>query len=96
MPRNFFRRIEVVTPVEDPALRDRVLNQILGIQLADTAKASFLGPDGLYTPAPGIKPGTGRNSQSEFMALAMGESMPRRKTAAKRRFPMIRLEPRPR
>jgi polyphosphate kinase len=96
MPRNFFRRIEVVTPVEETALRDRIINQILAVQLGDTAKATFLKPDGLYAPAATVKPGAGRNSQSEFMALALGESMPRRKAAAKRKFPVIRLEPRPR
>jgi polyphosphate kinase len=95
MPRNFFRRIEIVTPVEEPALRDRIIQQILALQLADTAKASLLGSDGTYAPAQ-AKPGSGRNSQSEFMALALGESMPRRKAAAKRKFPVIRLEPRPR
>src|SRR6202012_5024261 len=29
MPRNFFRRIEIVFPIEEPALRDRIVNQIL-------------------------------------------------------------------
>jgi polyphosphate kinase len=95
MPRNFFRRIEVVTPVDDPGLRDRVIHQILGVQLADTAKAHLLGADGQYSPVPHPKPGAGRNSQNEFMALALGESRPRRKAATKRKYPVIRLEPRP-
>jgi polyphosphate kinase len=96
MPRNFFRRIEVVTPVEETALRDRIINQILAVQLGDTAKATFLKPDGLYAPAATVKPGAGRNSQSEFMALALGESVPRRKAPIKRKFPVIRLEAPPR
>src|SRR5690606_14284795 len=29
MPRNFFRRIEVVFPIEDGVLRDRLINEIL-------------------------------------------------------------------
>ena len=95
MPRNFFRRIEVVTPVEDPALRDRIIQQILALQLADTAKATVLNAEGHYLPVPSAKPGAGRHSQNEFMALAMGESTPRRKAATRRKFPAIRLEPRP-
>ena len=31
MPRNFIRRVEVMFPVEDPVLRDRVLDEILTI-----------------------------------------------------------------
>lgn len=96
MPRNFFRRIEVVTLVEDPALRDRIINQILAVQLADTSKASVLGPDGIYASPTAPKGQAARNSQNEFMALALGDSKPRRKNAAARqRMPVIRLEPRP-
>ncbi len=96
MPRNFFRRIEVVTPVEDPPLRDRIINQILAVQLADTTKTSVLGADGIYTPPGALKGQAARNSQSEFMALALGDSKPRRKTSgARQRLPLIRLEPRP-
>lgn len=95
MPRNFFRRIEVVTPVEDPALRERLVGQILTTQLADT-KASLLGPDGSYTTQPPQKGAAARNSQSEFMALALGESIPRRKAAAAtRKFPMVRIVSQP-
>jgi polyphosphate kinase len=77
MPRNFFRRIEVIFPVEEPALRDRIVNQILATQLADQAKASLLQPDGSYV-RPAGKKDQARNSQAEFMALALGESKARR------------------
>jgi polyphosphate kinase len=49
MPRNFQRRVEVMFPVEDEALRDRVSDEILGIALADNVKARRLNPDGTYT-----------------------------------------------
>ena len=78
MPRNFFRRIEVVFPVEEPALRDRIVNQILAAQLADNAKASLLNSEGDYIRPTVRKDSKSRSSQAEFMALALGESKARR------------------
>jgi polyphosphate kinase len=53
MPRNFHSRVEVLFPVEDAALRARVLDEVLGLALRDTAKARRLGPDGRYRRLPG-------------------------------------------
>jgi polyphosphate kinase len=56
MPRNFDRRVEVVFPVEDEALRMRITDEILPAYLADNVKARELRPDGTYErrhPAPG-------------------------------------------
>ncbi len=50
MPRNFIRRVEVMVPVEDPVIRLRLLDEVLGIGLRDDAKASELQSDGTYTP----------------------------------------------
>jgi len=50
MPRNFERRVEVMVPVEDPAIRLRLLDEVLGIGLRDDAKAAELRPDGTYSP----------------------------------------------
>ncbi|MEA3212180.1 MAG: polyphosphate kinase [Chthoniobacter sp.] len=92
MPRNFFRRMEVVFPIEEPALRDRLVNQVLAGQLADTAKASILGSDGVYARPPVAKESERRSSQAEFMALALGESKPRKKSkAAAKRYPEIQV-----
>ena len=52
MPRNFTRRIEVMFPIDDPALRGRLLNDILGVSLSDTVKARRLAPDGTYSRVP--------------------------------------------
>ena len=94
MQRNFFRRIEVVFPVEDPALRDRIIKEILPTLLADNTKASFLGPEGNYSHR-SAKKEEQRNSQAEFMALALGESKARRaKTAVKRVYPKIEVSKR--
>jgi polyphosphate kinase len=50
MPRNFLRRIEVMFPVEDPAIRARLLEEVLGVALRDNVKAKRLMADGQYVP----------------------------------------------
>jgi len=70
LPRNFFRRIEVMFPVEDGVVRERVIREILGITLADNLKSRVLKPDGSYhrsAPAKGEEP---HRSQTEFIELA--------------------------
>lgn len=47
MPRNLERRVEILFPVEDPALQEK-LEHILQGQLKDTLKAHILQPDGSY------------------------------------------------
>jgi polyphosphate kinase len=48
MPRNFLRRIETMFPVEDPVLRQRLLDEVLGVALKDNVKARRLQRDGSY------------------------------------------------
>jgi polyphosphate kinase len=48
MPRNFQRRVEVMFPVEDPAIRARLLDEVLGFYMRDNAKARRLLVDGQY------------------------------------------------
>ena len=79
MSRNLFRRVEVVFPVVDPALRDRVVNEILAAQLADNTKAWLLRSDGTYIPALRAESESKRDAQSEFMALALGDTKVARK-----------------
>jgi polyphosphate kinase len=49
MPRNLVRRVEVAFPVEDPALRKEIIEEILTAFLNDRVKARELRPDGTYT-----------------------------------------------
>lgn len=49
MNRNLDRRVEVMFPVEDPRLKDRIINDILQTALNDTAKMRWLQMDGTYT-----------------------------------------------
>src|SRR5438128_1893181 len=48
MPRNFLRRIEVAFPIENPVLRDNIINEVLPRFLNDRVKARELQPDGRY------------------------------------------------
>jgi len=48
MPRNLYERVEVVFPLRDPLLRDRVRNEILAAYLADNAKSRELKRGGSY------------------------------------------------
>ena len=48
MPRNFWRRIETVFPVEDAALRSRITGEILPRLMGDNVKTRELLPDGTY------------------------------------------------
>jgi polyphosphate kinase len=50
MPRNIDRRVEVLFPIEDAAMRQEVVDRILGIYLKDTANARLLESDGRYIP----------------------------------------------
>ena len=47
MPRNLERRVEILFPIEKPALQEK-LKTILECQLKDSVKASVLQPDGSY------------------------------------------------
>jgi polyphosphate kinase len=70
MPRNLFRRVEVVFPVLDPAIRKRITDVIIPAYLADCVKARVLGQDGVYTRAkcaPGQEPA---QAQLTFRNLA--------------------------
>ena len=51
MSRNFFRRIEICTPVENPAIKQRIMREALTLALADNRKAWLMQPDGSYVRA---------------------------------------------
>jgi polyphosphate kinase len=48
MPRNLHERVEVLFPLKNPLLRDRVVHEILAALLADNVKSRFLQKDGRY------------------------------------------------
>ena len=51
MPRNLYERVEVLVPLRDELLRERVHHEILDAYLADNRKARILLRDGTYIPA---------------------------------------------
>jgi polyphosphate kinase len=68
MPRNLDRRVEVIFPVNDPAIRSYTRRAILEVELHNNTSARDLHPDGTYTrrrPAPGEPP---VDSQAWLMA----------------------------
>ena len=81
MPRNLFRRVEVVFPVLDPRLRKRITSKILPAYLSDCVKARVLGPDGIYTRAvcpPGQEP-----AQAQFTFRNLAREAASRRVEAK-------------
>ena len=75
MPRNFERRVEVMFPIEDPKLRQRIVEEIMPVYLADNQRARILQGDGSYL-RPVLKSGkTPHRSQLELLELPrLGES----------------------
>src|SRR5436190_8618337 len=78
MPRNLYERVEVVFPVLDPLLRQRVRQEILESYLADTAKARLLDANGDYARIGARVNGRGRapvvfNAQEFLIGLAQGK-----------------------
>jgi polyphosphate kinase len=70
MDRNLSRRVEVVFPIEPADIKQRVINDILQVSLADNVKARELQPDGSYRRLKlrdGEKP---LRSQERFMEQA--------------------------
>jgi polyphosphate kinase len=77
MPRNLDRRIEVMAPVEDAALRARI-GTVLDALLADTRFAWELGADGVWrrcTPAAGAEP---VSAQEVLMRQALARAKKKR------------------
>ena len=85
MPRNLHERVEVLFPLKNPLLRDRVVHEILAAYMADNVKARFLQKDGRYLRSwqsprgRSKKPPTGRaafSAQDFLIALAEGKETP--------------------
>ena len=92
MPRNLERRVEILFPIEDEALKEKV-KHILELELRDTKKAHIMQADGTYSKKQ--KRGSRiLSSQTEFCKDAKEEAKRERKsrmgfgygTGASRRF----------
>jgi polyphosphate kinase len=67
MQRNFYRRIEVMFPLEDKAVRQRILEEILPLALNDYANAWELRSDGTWKKRSAGS--SGSDSQHQFVGI---------------------------
>jgi polyphosphate kinase len=74
MPRNLYERVEVIFPVKDPQLCQRICTEILSAYLADTRKARLLGSDGTYSRPRSVRNGHGFSVQEHLMRVSSGNS----------------------
>src|SRR5215467_3969831 len=72
MPRNLYERAEVLCPVTDPSLKQRVKHEILAAYLADNVKARFLDRNGRYVRLPRRKDQQPFAAQDFLIAVAEG------------------------
>ena len=70
MPRNLDRRVETIFPVEDEALKRRLVDEILAISMQDNVKARELQPDGSYRRLHPASDEDALDSQAWFVAHA--------------------------
>lgn len=66
MPRNLDRRVEALTPIDDPDLQFRI-DEILDVSLVDDVLAWELGPDGSWVKVPTVE---GIDTHLELRSLA--------------------------
>jgi polyphosphate kinase len=79
MPRNFDRRVEAITPVDEPLFRQR-LKSLLEVFLADNRQAWELAPDGSYCQRnPNGEPEI--SSHKLLIGDPWGESLPEKLSA---------------
>jgi polyphosphate kinase len=72
MPRNLYERVEVLCPVSEPSLKQRIKSEILAAYLADNVKARFLDRNGRYSRAKRRRGDTGFSAQDFLIAVAEG------------------------
>jgi len=73
MPRNLDRRVEAVTPIEDPTVAQR-LKDILDLMLSDNRHAWELHPDGSYKQRHPAEGELDRDAQTLLMEAALRSS----------------------
>lgn len=84
MPRNLERRVEIMFPIEKPALQQKI-KHILQSQLSDTSKAHMLLPDGTYEKV-GKPDKEAFNSQLAFCKEAKSEARKKKESTDRRVF----------
>jgi polyphosphate kinase len=67
MQRNLDRRVEAMVPVENPTVRQQVLQQIMVANLNDEAQSWLMDSDGLYHRRPGWNAAEAFSAHDYFM-----------------------------
>jgi polyphosphate kinase len=99
MPRNLYERVEVLCPVVEPSLKQRLKDEILAAYMADNMKARFLDRTGHYARVAHQRGQKYFSSQDFLIAVAEGRAtaadipeavMPRpRKTASRMKKQLV-------
>jgi polyphosphate kinase len=71
MPRNFFRRVEVLFPIRDAALRHWITTELFPMEMKDNDNAHVLDSNGAYRPAPRGADERPFSAQAHFLAGAL-------------------------
>lgn len=69
MQRNFFTRIETMFPVDHPPVRQRILDEVLGLALDDNVNSWELRSDGTWKRRTPPVPSAAVDSQRRFMEI---------------------------
>jgi len=91
MPRNFYRRIELAFPVENSALRNQIINEVLPSFLNDRVKARELQPNGTYRR---LKPeGSEPRAQAQWHFREVSRERTKKMTGSKKKSRADKLIP---
>lgn len=86
MPRNFYRRVEAMVPIENPTVREQIIDQIMVANLKDNAQTWELDPSGIYHR---LEAGENRFSAHEYFMT--NPSLSGRGEALQKGLPVPRL-----
>jgi polyphosphate kinase len=70
MPRNLYERVEVLFPLKNTAIRERVCTEILGVYLSDNCKTHLLSPNGTYLRSHTNRNGLSISAQDHLLRVA--------------------------
>ncbi|MCG8584158.1 MAG: polyphosphate kinase 1 [Pirellulales bacterium] len=90
MPRNFYRRVEVMFPIESPQLKKRVLHEMLPAFLRDNVKARQMRPDGRYERVHPQGDEPRYRSQEELLRLTLEQAAAKNASIADEAFSYAR------
>jgi polyphosphate kinase len=97
MPRNFVRRVELAFPIEMPAARDYLINQVLPRFLDDRVKSRELQPEGRYRRLKPEGPEPRVQAQWQFREVSRerAKRTGRKKVQSDKLIPIVTASPQP-